>query len=54
MTSAGKAMLVADGTRDKYEAYTRAEHPSSDTAALADALLSNEWKDATDAPPVGR
>ncbi|MHB8636917.1 MAG: tetratricopeptide repeat protein [Fimbriimonadaceae bacterium] len=52
--SGGKPILLADCTRDKFDAFTREDHPATDTAALADGLLSNEWRDASFGPQTGR
>lgn len=47
-------VYIADCTREKFDAYTQADRPAADTSALADALLSNEWRAASDAAATGR
>jgi hypothetical protein len=52
--SGGKPIFLADCTRDKYDAFERSDHPTTDGSALAEALLTNEWKDASGSPPTER
>ena len=54
IVSNGKPVFVADCTRDKYDAYVKRDPQSDSAASLADALLTNEWKEASDASATGR
>jgi hypothetical protein len=50
----GKPEFVADASREKYEAYTRAARTAGTGDELADALLLNEWKAGSESATTGR
>ena len=54
LVSNGKLVFMADCTRDKLDAYMRAEHGPTDVPNFADQLLSNEWKEGSDTAAAGR
>ncbi|HLK16180.1 MAG TPA: tetratricopeptide repeat protein [Fimbriimonadaceae bacterium] len=54
VASGGKIVFIADATREKADALARSGQPAPEGVALADALLTNEWKEGPEGVTSGR